>query len=66
LAQKSQGAKHYSQSLRYLEEAVKLAPREPEPHRRMAEIYTITGRPAQAAAEQQAADRLTANSTQEN
>jgi tetratricopeptide (TPR) repeat protein len=66
LAQKSQDAKHYSESLRYLQEAVKLAPREPEPHRRMAEIYTLTGRPAQATAEQQAADRLTANSTQEN
>jgi tetratricopeptide (TPR) repeat protein len=66
LARKSQDARRYLESLRYLEEAAKLAPREPEPHRRMAEIYTITGRSAQATAEQQAADRLTANSAKEN
>src|SRR5712692_1663805 len=63
LAQKSpaesQGARQYSDSLRYFEEAAKLRPKEPEPHRGMAEIYTLTGRPAQARAEQQEADRLT-------
>jgi tetratricopeptide (TPR) repeat protein len=58
LAQKSQGTRPYSDSLRYFEEAAKLRPQEPEPHRGMAEIYTLTGRPAQAKAEQQAADRL--------
>jgi Flp pilus assembly protein TadD len=55
-AQKNQDG--YSESLRYLEEATKLRPQEPEPHRRMAEIYTEMGRPAQASAEQREADRL--------
>jgi tetratricopeptide (TPR) repeat protein len=62
LAQKSQGAREYSDSLRYLQEAAKLRPGEPEPHRRMAEIYTLTGRSAQAIAEQREADRLTKGS----
>jgi tetratricopeptide (TPR) repeat protein len=59
LAQKSQSARQYSDSLRYFEEAAKLRPREPAPHQGMAEVYTLTGRPAQASAEQQEADRLT-------
>jgi tetratricopeptide (TPR) repeat protein len=59
LAQKNQSARQYSDSLRYFEEAAKLRPREPAPHQGMAEIYTLTGRPAQASAEQQEADRLT-------
>jgi len=58
LTQKSEGAKPYSDSLRYFEEAAKLRPREPAPHQGMAEIYTRTGRVAQATAEQQEADRL--------
>jgi tetratricopeptide (TPR) repeat protein len=62
LAQKSQSAGKYSDSLRYLEEASKLRPQEPEPHRRMAEIYTLTARTARATAEQQEADRLTKSS----
>jgi tetratricopeptide (TPR) repeat protein len=57
-AQKSQGTGQYTDSLRYLQEAAELRPQEPEPHRRMAEIYTRTGRLAQAAAERQKADRL--------
>jgi tetratricopeptide (TPR) repeat protein len=52
LAQKSKSAGQYPDSLRYLEEASSLRPNEAEPHRRMAEIYTLTSRPAQAAAEQ--------------
>ncbi len=59
LAQKSKGAARYSDTLRYLEEASSLRPQEAEPHRRLAEIYTLTSRPTQAAAEQQKADRLT-------
>ena len=59
LGQKSQSARQYSDSLRYFEEAAKLRPREPAPHQGMAEIYTRTNRAAQAAAEQQEADRLT-------
>lgn len=61
LARKSQDARRYSDSLRYLAEAAKLRPNDPEPHRRMAEIYTVTGRPAQARAEQQEAERLMKN-----
>ena len=58
LAQKSKSAGQYAESLRYLEEASSLRPQEAEPHRRMAEIYTLTSRPAQAAEEKQKADRL--------
>jgi len=61
VALKSQSARLYSDSLRWLLEAAKLRPQEPEPHRRLAEIYTLTRRPAQAKAEQQEADRLTKN-----
>jgi tetratricopeptide (TPR) repeat protein len=61
LAQKSKSTLRYDDSLRYLEEASSLQPHEPEPHRRMAEIYTLTSRPAQARAEHEKADRLTTN-----
>jgi Flp pilus assembly protein TadD len=59
LASKSQAARQYSDSLRYFEEAATLRPQDPEPHRRMSEIYGALGRPAQAKAEQQKADTLT-------
>ena len=59
LAQKSKSAGQYAESLRYLEEASSLRPQEAEPHRRMAEIYRLTSRPAQAAEENKKADRLT-------
>jgi len=62
LARKSQGARQYSDSLHYLGEAAKLRPQEPEPHRRMAEIYTRTARSAQATVEQREAERLSKNS----
>jgi tetratricopeptide (TPR) repeat protein len=58
LARKSQGGRQYSDSFRYFEEAAKLRPQEPEPHRGMAEIYRLIGRPAQATAEQEEAERL--------
>jgi tetratricopeptide (TPR) repeat protein len=58
LARKSQAARQYSDSLRYFAEAEKLRPQDPEPHGRMAEIYTLTGRPAQAMAEKRKAERL--------
>ena len=61
LARKSQGARKYSDSLRYLEAAMKLRPQEPEPHRSMAEIYTLTDHPDQAVTEQREADRLSKN-----
>jgi len=61
LATKSKASGQYDDSLHYLEEASSLRPREAEPHRRMAEIYSLTSRPAQATAERQKADRLTGN-----
>jgi Flp pilus assembly protein TadD len=61
LARKSQSARQYSDSLHYLEEAMKLRPQEPEPHRSMAEIYTLTSHPDQAGTEQREADRLSKN-----
>jgi tetratricopeptide (TPR) repeat protein len=63
LAGKNQESGKYSDSLRYLQEAAQLRPREPEPHRRMAEIYTRTARTAEATAEQREAERLSKNST---
>lgn len=59
IARKSQDARQYADALRYFEEAAKLKPQEPAPHRNMAQIYGLTGRPAQATSEQQEADRLT-------
>jgi Flp pilus assembly protein TadD len=61
LAQKSQEARDYSHSLTYLQEAARLRPEQPEPHRRMAEIYSQTAHAAQATTEQREADRLTSN-----
>jgi Flp pilus assembly protein TadD len=58
LARKRQGDRQYADSLHYLEEATRLRPQEPEPHRSMAEIYTLTRHPAEATAEESAADRL--------
>ena len=58
LARKSQAARQYSDSLRYFVEAEKLHPQDPEPHGRMAEVYTLTGRPAEAMAEKRKAERL--------
>ena len=63
LAQRSQEKKEYSQSLAYLQEAASLRPQEPEPHRRMAEIYTLTAHAAQASAEQREANRLSKSSS---
>jgi tetratricopeptide (TPR) repeat protein len=61
LAHKSKSAGQFADSLRYLNEASSLRPQEAEPHRRMAEIYSLTRRPSQAASEKQKADRLTAS-----
>lgn len=58
LAQKSQQARNYSDSLHYLQEAAQLRPEQAEPHRRMAEIYSLTAHAAEATAEEQKADRL--------
>jgi tetratricopeptide (TPR) repeat protein len=62
LAQQSQRAHQYSEALRYFAEASKMRPEDPDPHRRMAEIYTLTGRPDQAKTEQEIADKLSSKS----
>jgi len=56
LARKSLAARQYPDALRYFGEAAKLQPGEAEPHRGMAGIYTLTGHPAEAAAEQRLAE----------
>ena len=61
LGQKNLSTKKYSDSLRYFQEAAKLRPQEPAPHQSMAQIYSLSGRTAQATAEQQEADRLAKN-----
>lgn len=58
LARKSEAAREYSDALRYLGEAANLRPDDPEPHRSLAEIYTVSGRPTEAAAELQRADQM--------
>ena len=58
LARKGMASRHYPDALRYFNEAAKLRPGEREPHQAMAEIYTLTGRPAEAAAEQRLAESL--------
>jgi tetratricopeptide (TPR) repeat protein len=58
LARKDELSQQYSESLRYLEEAAKLKPQDPEPHRRMAQIYSLTGHPAEAKSEQEMAEQL--------
>jgi len=58
LGYKSGEGGQYPESLRYFQEAAKLRPQEPEPHRGIAAVYTQTGRNSEAVAEQQEADRL--------
>jgi len=58
VADKNQRAHHHSDALRYYEEAAKLRPDDPEPHRGLAQAYAQMGKSAQAATEQQEADRL--------
>ncbi|HXY52417.1 MAG TPA: tetratricopeptide repeat protein [Terriglobales bacterium] len=61
LGKKGQTGGQYPDALRYLQEAAKLQPQEPEPHQVMSEIYAQTSRPAQARAEQEEANRLAKN-----
>jgi tetratricopeptide (TPR) repeat protein len=58
LARQSDKADAVSDALRYLQEAVSLAPADPEPHRIMAALYRRTGRPAQADQEDQKAAEI--------
>jgi tetratricopeptide (TPR) repeat protein len=62
LAEKSRDAEKYPDALRYLGEAAKLRPGEPEPHRRLAEIYGLTARHAEELAEEHEAARLATGS----
>ena len=59
LGAQDQKAHRYSSALRYFEEAAKIKPQDPEPHRSLAAIYARTGKAEQARAEQREADRLT-------
>lgn len=58
LGRKNQAAGRYSDALRYFDEASRLRPADPEAHRNLAEVYSLNGQPAEAAAERQQADRL--------
>jgi protein O-GlcNAc transferase len=58
LGAKSQKTGQYDDALRSFQEAAKLLPQEPGPHRHMAEVYQLTGQAAQARAEQQQVDLL--------
>jgi tetratricopeptide (TPR) repeat protein len=58
LAQKNLASKQYVASLRYLSEAARLRPQEPEPHRLLAQIYEITGQQTEAAEERRQLERL--------
>jgi Flp pilus assembly protein TadD len=58
LARKAESARQYPDAFRYFHEAANLKPQEPAPHRGLADIYKLTGRPAQASTEQREADRL--------
>ena len=58
LAGKSRDAEKYPDAVQCLKEAAKLRPGEPEPHRRLAEIYGLTARPAEESAEEHEAARL--------
>jgi tetratricopeptide (TPR) repeat protein len=62
LAEKTAANKDYAGSLLYLVTAAGLRPDDPEPHRRMAEAYRLSGQKERASAERQEADRLTAMS----
>ncbi len=65
-AEKSVESREYAVSLRYLKEAAEIAPRESEPHRRMAEVYALTNQQAQAEQERELAKRLAGGSTKQD
>jgi tetratricopeptide (TPR) repeat protein len=62
LGKTSGASRHYANSLHYYREAAKWRPAEPAPHQAMAKIYALTGKPSQAQAEEQVANRLARNS----
>ncbi|HEY6293001.1 MAG TPA: CDC27 family protein, partial [Terriglobia bacterium] len=52
LAQEKLASKEYPASVRYLNEAARLFPQQPEPHRLLAKAYKASGRQSEAAEEQ--------------
>ncbi len=59
-AGKEKTAKQYSAAMTLLQEAASVRPVEPMPHREMAEIYRLTGKPDNAKKEDATADQLAA------
>ncbi|HEY1262782.1 MAG TPA: tetratricopeptide repeat protein [Terriglobales bacterium] len=64
LAKKSQDARRYAEAIRYCQDAARLKPAEPEPHRQMAEIQRLAGKAAEAAAQKRLAERLSRRATE--
>ncbi len=60
LARKDKAAKLYAEALSLFQEAAGVRPVEPMPHREIADIYRITGKPDLALKEETTADQLTA------
>ncbi len=58
VARKNQAERHYPDAVRFFQEAAKLKPVEPAPHRGLAEIYKLMGNAARSTAEQRRAERL--------
>lgn len=58
LGYKSGEAGRLNEAMQYFEEAARMRPQEPEPHRGMAIVYEQTGHHSQAVAEQAEAERL--------
>ena len=58
IAGKSLANKEYSSAQKYLHEAAKLNPHDPEPHRLLAEIYTAAGRLTEAEQERRLQEQL--------
>ncbi|HJS97980.1 MAG TPA: tetratricopeptide repeat protein [Terriglobales bacterium] len=61
LGRKNQDGQRYSDSLHYYTKAAKLRPAEPAPHRGMAKVYALIGKPSRAKAEEESANRLARN-----
>lgn len=62
LAKRSEASGNNSEALRYLRDAASLAPADPEPHRRMAEIYKRTGKTQLASEEEHKVDQIVRSS----
>jgi tetratricopeptide (TPR) repeat protein len=58
LARKSRDNRNYNAALEYLQAAARVRPADPEPHRRMAEVYSLSGQKDSALREEREAARL--------